>query len=112
MDFAKLRSSTTIGTVLQIAMVVAGHFIRAVALYGFAAGGMAISLVAGVLYGRGASGYGSAALGGAVAGGLCAAIGIAVSVLLGDTAPAILLFGTLGSTVAGAVGGALGKILG
>jgi hypothetical protein len=47
---------------------------------------MLISGVAGLLYARDAAlGYGRGALGGAIAGGLCALIGIGVSVLLGDT---------------------------
>lgn len=112
LDMAKLRSATLIGTVLQLAMVIAGHFIEAIALYGFALGGMAISLVAGSIYGRGTAGWSGAVLGGALAGGLCAIVGIAVSVLLGDTAAAILVFGTAGSAVAGVIGGAIGKATG
>ncbi len=74
-------------------------------------GGMGISAFAGLLCGRGAGGYGGAALAGAVAGGVCALIGIAVSVLLGDTQAMILAFGTISSAVTGAVGGLVGRAI-
>ena len=50
---------------------------------------------------------GISALNGAIAGGVCALIGIAVSVALGDTAAPILAIGTIGSAVAGAIAGAI-----
>lgn len=48
-----------------------------------------------------ATGWTPSLLGGLVAGGVCAFLGIAVSVALKDTAPMILMVGTLGSAVAG-----------
>lgn len=101
-----LVQATAIGTVVQIGMVVAGHYVPAIA-NGFAIGGVAISLAAGALYAWWASAQarGQAALGGAIAGGLCALIGIAVSLALGDVTAIILLFGTLSSAVTGAIGG-------
>lgn len=50
-----LLLASTIGTILQVAMVVAGHYDRSVAGL-FAVGGMGLSLVAGVLYAMWASG--------------------------------------------------------
>jgi len=74
----------------------------------FAIGGMAISLVAGVLYARAARvARGPAALNGAIAGGACALIGIAISYLFGDVPAAVLGFGTASSAVTGAIGGAV-----
>jgi hypothetical protein len=105
----QLWIATALGTVLQLAMVVAGHF-AAVSLY-FAVGGMAISAVAGLLYGRSAAGIAGAAVGGAIAGGVCALIGIAVSCALGDVAAMVLLFGTLASAVTGLIGGVVGRIV-
>ena len=91
-------------------MVVAGHFVPAIKDEGFAIGGMAISLVAGLIYARLApGGWGSALAGGVVAGGLCAIIAIAVSVVLKDTPPLILAIGTTASAVTGAIGAAIGK---
>lgn len=101
--------ATVVGTVLQLAMVIAGHSNTSIAQL-FAAGGMGISLVAGVVYAKlaGAGSVGSYAIGGLIAGGACALIGIVVSYLLGDVTALILVAGTLSSAVTGAVGGWLG----
>jgi hypothetical protein len=99
-------TATAIGTALQLAMIAAGHYVPFIKTYGFAVGGMAISLVAGVIYARLAAARRAHAAGrGAIVGGLCALIGIAASVALRDTPPAILVFGTLASAVTGALGG-------
>ena len=110
-DRKTLQCATFIGTVLQVAMVVTGHFVPYVALHVFMIGGLAISALAGFVYGRTAVALGGASLGGAIAGGVCALIGIAVSVVLGDTQLAILAIGTVGSAVTGAIGGFSGRIL-
>jgi hypothetical protein len=107
-----LRTPTLIGTGLQLLMVIAGHYSPAIAQM-FAAGGMGISALVGVLAalgGRPAS-LGSAAGRGAVAGGVCAFVGILVSYFLGDVPAAVLGFGTAGSAVTGALGGLVGKVL-
>jgi hypothetical protein len=102
---------TLIGTVLQLLMVVSGHFVPAIAAQ-FAIVGMLISLVAGVLYVRAArGGWGDSLIGGLIAGGLCAFLGILVSYLLKDVTVDILWMGTAGSAVAGLVGGAIGKLV-
>ena len=105
-----VMSSTLIGTALQLLMVVTGHFSPAVAQL-FAPMGMGISGVAGVLAGRmePPASWGSAAGRGAVAGGVCAFIGILVSYLLGDVPAPVLGFGTAASTVTGAIGGLIGR---
>lgn len=54
---------------------------------------------------------GSMAVGGLIAGGLCALIGICVSFALGDVTALILVMGTLSSAVAGAIGGWLGRFV-
>jgi hypothetical protein len=111
MDIPRLRYATIVGTCLQVAMTLIGHFVPLVRA-NFMFGGLAFSLAAGVLYAtRAAGGWGSAAGGGAIAGGVCALIGIAISCLLGDVPPAILLFGTLGSAVAGLIGGLVARAL-
>ncbi|HEY0529468.1 MAG TPA: hypothetical protein VGD02_11605 [Gemmatimonadaceae bacterium] len=100
--------SLIIGTALQLAMVLAGHWIELIKLNVFAVGGMAISLLAGVIYARRArTGRGQSALYGALVGGACALIGIIVSFALGDVTASILLLGTLSSAVTGAIGGAI-----
>lgn len=113
MDRNALIVAGLIGLVLQLAMIVAGHFVPLVREKGFMIGGLLISLGAGMIYARLAhAGWGASLVGGAIDGGVCALIGIAASVALGDTAPFILVVGTLGSTVAGLIGGAIGKLLG
>lgn len=104
-----LALATVVGTLLQLSMVTVGHAVPAVALL-FAPLGVAISLVAGFLYGRWSSpGGGSSLLGGAIVGGTCAFLGIAMSLLLGDVEPAVLAFGTASSALFGAGGGWLGR---
>jgi hypothetical protein len=103
-----------VGTILQIAMVVAGHSNASVAAM-FAVGGMTISLLAGVIYGyfaKGPRNLGGLIAGGATAGGICAFIGIFVSNLMGDVPASLLLLGTVSSVVTGAIGGAIGKAFG
>jgi hypothetical protein len=110
MNSRALIIATIIGTILQVAMVVVGHSNETVKGL-FAVGGMGFSLVAGIIYTitAGAGTAGSLALGGAVAGGVCAFIGILVSHLLGDVPASLLALGTLSSVVTGALGGWLGK---
>lgn len=106
-----LITAIVAGTALQVAMVAAGHFSPAVAAY-FAVGGMGISLLAGLLYALRAGPLSPlpAGAGGAVAGGVCALLGIVVSFLLGDVSAVILIFGTASSAVTGAIGGTLGRL--
>ena len=104
--------ATGIGLVLQLAMVVGGHYTSAVKEL-FAVGGMGFSLIAGLLYVWFAvkGSWRSDLVGGAIAGGLCALIGIALSAVLGDVPVLLLLFGTLSSIVTGVMGGAVGKLV-
>lgn len=103
---------TGVGTVLQTAMVLTGHW-KAVVANLFGPLGVAISLLVGLLWARERPrDYASAAGGGAVVGGLCALIGILISFLLGDVTAMILAFGTGSSAVTGALGGLLGRKLG
>ena len=102
--------ATVAGTVLQLAMVLSGHSNSAISAL-FAPVGMGISLVAGMIYAwiarQGSAG--SMAVGGLLAGGICALIGICVSFALGDVTALILVMGTLSSAVTGALGGWLGR---
>ena len=113
MNKDSLIIATVIGLALQLAMVLIGHYVPAIREKGFAVGGMFFSLVAGLLYARMAqTGWGGALGGGALAGGLCAILGIAVSTALGDVPPMILAMGTAASAVTGLIGGAVGKLIG
>jgi hypothetical protein len=107
-----LAITSITGTALQVAMVLIGHYNELVKNNVFAIGGTLISLMVGVWIGKAAgSSRGSAALLGAFVGGDCALVGIAVSFGLGDVPLAVLAFGTLGSAVAGLVGGLGGHAL-
>lgn len=112
LDTKALQNATLTGTVLQLIMIAAGHLSPWVAMNVFMFGGLTISAIAGFLYARSAArGYPGAVLGGAIAGGVCALIGIAASVALGDTPAIILAFGTLGSCVTSVIGGVIGQMM-
>lgn len=111
MNRSALIRAVLVGTVLQVAMVLAGHFVPAIAAQ-FAIIGMLISLLAGVVYVRAArGGWGDSVIGGLIAGGVCAFLGILVSYVLKDVTADILWMGTAGSAVAGLIGGAIGKLV-
>lgn len=104
--------ATGAGLIAQLAMVLSGHYVAFIKDNVFAIGGMVISLLAGLLFAKlAAAGWTPSLVGGLVAGGACALLAIAVSVALKDSAPMILVVGTLGSAVAGLIGGAVGKLL-
>lgn len=112
MNRRALVNAIIIGTVLQLAMIVAGHFIPFVKDNVFMLGGLTISLIAGLLYARAAgTSWPDSLLGGVVAGAVCAFIGLVASMLWGDVPRDIILLATLSSGVTGAIGGAIGKAL-
>lgn len=106
-----LVMATMIGTILQVVMVTLGHSTPAVRSI-FAVGGMAISLVAGILYAVISTEVvvTDNVVGGVLAGAVCAFIGILVSCLLGDVPGSLLLLGTASSAVTGALGGWIGRL--
>src|SRR5258708_6521823 len=111
MNNQALTAATIVGLVLQLAMVLGGHYTNAIK-HLFAVGGMAFSLIAGLVFaGRARAGWPQDLAGGAIAGGLCAFIGIAVSVLLGDVPVAVLGFGAIASVVTGLIGGGVGRLI-
>ena len=112
MNTRSLVIASLVGTVLQVAMVVAGHASPAIAGL-FAVGGMSLSLVAGAIYALMARevSKSSAAIGGLTAGAICAFLGILVSHLLGDVPASLLALGTISSAVTGAVGGLVGALV-
>jgi LytS/YehU family sensor histidine kinase len=108
-----LLLATLAGTVLQVAMVVAGHTSPTIKGL-FAVGGMGLSLLAGALYASLARpiSKGGAASGGAIAGALCGFLGILVSYYLGDVPASLLALGTISSGVTGAIGGLIAALAG
>jgi hypothetical protein len=112
MNRRALWVATWIGWLLQITMVIAGHFVPLIKNDFFAIGGMTLSLFAGGLYAwRAAGALRPDLLGGAIAGGVCALLAIAISVSLADVPSQILVFGTLSSAVTGIAGAAIGRWL-
>ena len=110
-DARILQRAIIVGTVLQAAMMVLGHFFPWIRVHVFLFGGMMISSTAGYLYAMDyGAGFGRGILGGAVAGGVCGLLGLAVSVLLGDTPAALLALWTAIFTLTGAAGGFWGEI--
>ena len=111
MDRKALVVATGVGLLLQLAMVIAGHYSAGVQDL-FAAGGMGFSLIAGLVFvWLARAGWRSDLLGGALAGGACALLGIAASVVLGDVPAELLAFGTLASVITGGIGGGIGKLI-
>ena len=106
-----LVRATLIGTVLQLALVMTGHYDKSVAR-SFGLIGPLLSLVAGFLAGRWSAGLGKggAAVSGLVAGAVCALLGILESFYLGDVPAWVVAVGPFSSGVTGAIGGFLGRI--
>ena len=106
-----LQRATTVGILLQITMVVLGHYIAWVANNVFLFGWIFIAGVAGLLYARDLDrGWKRGALGGIVAGTVSAAIGVLVSVGFRDTPASLIPFAVLTSALTGAIGGMFGQM--
>ncbi|HVZ69789.1 MAG TPA: hypothetical protein VG891_10020 [Rhizomicrobium sp.] len=92
-------------------LVVTGHFSQWVALHVFQFGGMMIAAISGYLYGmHSAKGWNASALAGAISGGTCGIIGIAVAVVLRELPMLALVVGTLICILTGAIGGLFGQM--
>jgi hypothetical protein len=110
-DHRALQRAILVGTLFQVVAVVIAHFSQWIETHALLFSGMMISATMGYLYAQEvARGYVKGACGGAVAGGLCAIIGIAPSVLLGDMTLKMLGIRTLISILTGAVGGIYGQM--
>lgn len=111
MNTQRLWISTLVGTIAQVAMVVAGHW-SAEVKGEFMLGGLGLSCIAGAIYAaRAGVSWGGAILGGSIAGGVSALLGIAVSFLLHDVPASLLALGTVGSMVTGLIGGIAARAL-
>lgn len=106
-----LMRAMLVGTVLQVAMYGLGHFSRWVAVNVFDFGAMMISASAGYLYAmETGNGFFSGATAGAIVGGLCGFVGIALSAALGDSFVAYIATATAIAVMIGAVGGLFGQM--
>ena len=104
--------ATAIGTVLQVLMVVVGHFSPALQEAGlFPIGGTLIGALTGWLAGRATQGpTGAKAGNGAAAGGVAGALGSLVSTALGDVPLGNIAIAGGSTLITGAIGGALSAL--
>jgi hypothetical protein len=110
-DNKALQRAIFVGTLLQIVFVLIAHFSAWIETHALLFAEMMTSATVGYLYAQEvAKGYALGAYGGAIAGGLCALIGIALSLLLGDMTPGVVLVRDLISILTGAVGGIYGQM--
>lgn len=107
--------ATGIGTLLQVLMVVVGHYVPSLQQAGlFPIGGTLIGLVTGMLAGRTApagSAAGAVARTGGIAGGVAGALGSLVSTALGDVPLANVAIAGGSTLVTGALGGLLTRLM-
>ena len=105
--------SAIVGIVLQVIMVVVGHYVPSVANL-FPVAGTGIGGITGILNGLWSANapHPAAAGGGAVAGGAGGLLGTLLSTVLGDVPTSTIAVGTGSTAVAGAIGALIGKLLG
>ena len=98
-----------LGIVLQLAMVVAGHFVESVLMLSGILG-TAIPFVLGLVYGaRRPRSYKEASWGGFVIGVVGAFIGVVLAVVMKDQGWVLLTFAPLSSGVTGVLGAVIGR---
>jgi hypothetical protein len=101
------------GTVMQVLMVVVGHFLPDTQAWLFPIGGTLIGFITGWLAGHGSLGSaGGRATNGGIAGGVAGALGSLVSTALGDVPLGNIAIAGGSTLVAGAIGGVLSRVLG
>lgn len=104
-----LTKATLVGTLLQVAMVVLGHFLPAIQS-SYPIVGSLIAAFTGLMFGKAAmrpARMGSAT-GGAIAGGVSGFLGSGLSAILGDVPGPTIGVATIASVIAGLAGGAIG----
>jgi hypothetical protein len=110
-DRKALQRAIVVGTLLQITLAVLGYYSSWIMVHTFLFGGMMISATSGFLYAQDVGpGWARGVLAGAIAGGVCGFVGIALSVALRDTPAAFLWLGTAIAVLTGAVGGLWGQV--
>ena len=110
-DGRLIQRATITGIILQIALVMIGHYSLWVRVNAYEFGSMMISGLAGLLYARDfAKGYARGALGGAIAGGTCGIIAVSAANILGDVPLLALPIGGAVTILVGAIGGLFGQM--
>lgn len=98
-------------SLLQLVLAGAAHFVPGATPLLVLFARMMIAASAGYAYGLMlGKGYWRAALGGAIAGGLSVVPGLALSIVLSDSAAGFMATGTAIAILTGAVGGAFGQM--
>jgi len=101
-----------LAAILQIVMVLVGHYNDFVLLNLSAILGVGIPLVVAVFYGRRVDKLKTAILGGVAIGFVGAFLGIGLAIVLGDQTAMLLSFGPASSAVTGLIGSSIGFKMG
>ena len=110
-DGKLIQSAALTGIMLQITMVVIGHYVPWVRVNAWEFGTMMISGLAGLFYARDfAKGYARGAFGGAIAGGTSGIIGVSAANILGDVLLIAVPLGAAVTILTGAIGGLFGQM--
>ena len=110
-DGKLIQRAAITGIVLQLAMVMLGHYVPWISANAYQFGMMMICGVAGLLYARDfAKGYARGAFGGAIAGGVCGVIGVSAANILGDLPLGVIPIEVAITILVGAVGGLFGQL--
>ncbi|HEU4800481.1 MAG TPA: hypothetical protein VFS94_07600 [Gemmatimonadales bacterium] len=104
-----LTKATLVGTLLQVAMVVLGHFMPAIQS-SYPIVGSLIAAFTGLMFSKGAMRPArmASASGGAIAGGVSGFLGSGLSAIMGDVPGPTIGVATIASVIAGLAGGAIG----
>ena len=106
-----MKGYVVAGVVLEVAMVVTGHYVQAVLLLSGSLG-VGIPFLLGLLYGAGRKlTVKEASTDGFLIGAVGAFVGVLVSILLGDQAWSLLTFAPVASGVTGLLGAVIGRLV-
>ena len=110
-DVRIMQRAILVGSALQVAMVLLGHFSVWVRDHVLLFAGLMIAATSGYIYAMAyAAGFGRGMFGGAIAGGVCGAVGLLAAVLLKDAAVETMALWTAIFALTGAAGGFWGQI--
>jgi hypothetical protein len=110
-DTVLLWRATLVGTILQIAVVVLGHFVPFISLQASLFAVMFIAGLAGLFYARDLDrGWALGTLGSVIAGTIGALVGIAMAVAIGDKPASLIRFVIVASLLSSAAGGPFGQM--
>lgn len=110
LDTRLLGRALLVGVVLEVMLVLAGHYRPLLRVHYVLFGCMMIAGTMGLLYARDlARGYVSGALGGLVIGAACGVAAVGLSNVLGDQPESYIPYGVMVCTLVGAIGGLFGQ---